>query len=235
MSLPPIGVDMLFPHSLARPVFCTALFLTSALPVIVSAQQPATASVAPSVPVAFQIRGGLNLAHTSYDPDPPSEIETPMGFGPSIGVLMDFGGPKNPHFLIGATIDSRPSKLEDESDKLTLKAVYLTIPVMLSFKSPVVQGSPRMFLNLGAEPAFNISKNVEYNGEDAGDGEVEAFDFALRAEGGFAIPINANSAFLLGIGYTHSLTNYLGASDQTGVDGYHRVIRIFAGLSFGGV
>jgi|GEM_PF-2188895 len=226
---------MKVPHSFARPAFCTALFILSALPVLVNAQQPVAGSVAASTPMAFQIRGGLNFAHTSYDPDPSSDVETPMGFGPSVGVLMDFGGPKNPHFLIGATIDSRPSKLEDQYDKLTLKSVYLTIPVMLSFKSPVVPGSPRLFLNLGAEPAFNISKKVEYNGEDAGDGDVEAFDFAFRLEGGFAIPLNPTSAFILGAGYTHSLTNYLGASDLSGVEGFHRVIRIFAGLSFGGV
>ncbi len=188
--------------------------------------------VAPGVARAdgLILRGGLNLSDAATDPSIDADNQE-YRRGLNLALLAEAGnGPAR--LVAGVGYENRGIGVTTSLADATLRLDYVTIPVMLSLGTVPEMGSgwmPRLFVNVGVEPAFLISSNGSLEDYDF-DIDAERFDFGLRGEAGVEIPVSETAGIVLGAGYSRSVTN---ASQDDDLEWYNRNIQIFGGVKVG--
>jgi len=199
--------------------------------------------------IYFGIKGGVNMANLSVDPEPPVDFETLMGIGG--GVTLAFvispGMTLDTDFLYmqkGAkyTFDLG---LEDESVEYKLKYTYLVINPM--FRFTVQNEGMRPFFMAGPEIGFLLDAKMESDDSEE-EGEEGAFDlkdytkstdFGINFGGGIEFP-SGNSTIFFEARYALGLTDIEDTSDgeETKTEEEdegtvkHRGIYLMAGIRF---
>ncbi|HLU69629.1 MAG TPA: outer membrane beta-barrel protein, partial [Fibrobacteria bacterium] len=144
------------------------------------------------------LRGGLNLSDAATDPSIDADNQE-YRRGLNLALLAEAGG--GPARLVaGVGYENRGIGVSTSLADATLRLDYVTIPVMLSLGTVPEMGSgwmPRLFVNVGVEPAFLISSNGSLEDYDF-DIEAERFDFGLRGEAGVEIPVSETAGIVLG-------------------------------------
>lgn len=176
------------------------------------------------------LRGGLNLSDADTDPSINADNQE-YRRGLNVALLAEAGnGPAR--LLVGVGYENRGIGVSTSLADATLRLDYVTIPVMLSLGTVPEMGSgwmPRLFVNVGVEPAFLVSSNGSLESFDF-DIEGERFDFGLRGEAGVEIPVSETAGIVLGAGYSRSVTN---AAKDDDLEWYNRNIQIFGGVKVG--
>lgn len=176
------------------------------------------------------LRGGLNLSDAATDPSIDADNQE-YRRGLNLALLAEAGnGPAR--LVAGVGYENRGIGVSTSLADATLRLDYVTIPVMLSLGTVPEMGSgwmPRLFVNVGVEPAFLISSNGSLEDYDF-DIEAERFDFGLRGEAGVEIPVSETAGIVLGAGYSRSVTN---AAKDEDLEWYNRNIQIFGGVKVG--
>jgi len=175
------------------------------------------------------LRGGMNFSNAFTKPEPtsPSNREYREGFNAAL--LGEMGeGPMR--LLIGVGYENKGMHISGFGGG-DIRLDYVTIPLMVSFGTGSDEGitGPRLFVNVGAEPAFLVnseyaSSNFTYDFDNA-----ETYDIGLRGEVGVELPFSySGPSGLIGVGYTYSLTDANSNEDEWNNYAFH----IFAGLKF---
>ena len=184
--------------------------------------------VAPSHADGLILRGGMNFANAETDPEIDEDNqEFRPGF--NAAVLGEVGdGPLR--LLLGAGYENRGLRIKGGGNSGDVRLNYVTVPVMLQLgtaggTSPM----PRVFVNLGVEPAFLVQSDVALDNFTF-DIDAEEFDFGLRGEAGIEIPISPTAGIVLGAGYSQSVTD---AAKDDDTEWYNRAFHLFAGVKLG--
>lgn len=176
------------------------------------------------------VRGGMNLASASTDPGIDAENEE-MRRGLNLALLAEAGsGPIR--LLAGVGYDNKGLGVTSALGDAEARFDYVTIPVMLSLgTNSSVDGGwmPRLFVNVGVEPAFLVASEGSFEDFDF-DIDPERFDLGLRGEAGIEIPVSTAAGVVLGAGYSRSLTN---ASKDDDYEWFNKTIHIFGGIKVG--
>ncbi len=154
------------------------------------------------------IKGGVNIANNSWDPED-SELQdsrTGMSLGGYVGIPVSRTFAVQPEALFTMKGDS-----EDASDAST-KLNYIEVPVLARAQF-MHDASARPSIYAGPTVGFNISANAEFDDgtgsveEDIKD-EVNPIDFGVAFGGGLDIPIsNGKNTIGLDVRYTMGLNN----------------------------
>jgi hypothetical protein len=179
------------------------------------------------------VRGGMNFANAVTDPEPlsPSNREFRKGFNAAL--LGEFGeGPMR--LLVGAGYENKGMHITGSGGG-DIRLDYMTVPVMISLGTGQLGGdrydaAPRVFLNLGVEPAFLLNSDYATDNFTFSFNNAEEFDFNLRGEIGIEFPLSySGPAGVIGLGYTYALTDA-----NTNNDEWHNyVFHLFLGLKLG--
>ncbi|MCK4413035.1 MAG: PorT family protein [Candidatus Eisenbacteria sp.] len=175
--------------------------------------------------IYFGIKGGVNMANLSVDPEPDEDFKSRMGIvgGASLSFVISPGMTLDTDFLLvqrGAKVDEKEVEAEDGlySLKNEIKLSYLSINPM--FRFTVQNEGMAPYFMAGPEISFLLSANAE--GEERieyHDGEVEveewdedikdyvkSTDFGLNFGAGLQFPSGNSSIFF-------EARYYLGLSD----------------------
>lgn len=176
------------------------------------------------------LRGGLNLSDADTDPTIDADNQE-FRRGLNVALLTEAGsGPAR--LIAGVGFENRGLGVTSALADAEVRLNYVTIPVMLSLGTVPEMGSgwmPRLFVNVGVEPAFLISSDGSLEDFDF-DVEAERFDFGIRGEAGVEIPVSETAGIVLGAGYSRSVTD---AAKSDDVEWYNRNIQIFGGVKVG--
>jgi hypothetical protein len=176
------------------------------------------------------LRGGVNLSDADTDPSIDADNqEHRTGFN---AALLAEAGTGPVRLLAGVGYDNRGLKVTSAFGDGEVRLDYVTVPVMLSVGTvPGIESGwmPRLFVNLGVEPAFLVSSEGSLEDFDF-DIEGEKFDFGLRGEAGIEIPVSATAGVVLGAGYSRSMTD---ASQDEDFEWYNKTLQFFGGLKVG--
>lgn len=176
------------------------------------------------------LRGGLNLSDAHTDPSLDDENQE-FRRGLNVALLTEAGtGPAR--LLVGVGYENRGLGVTSALGDAEVRLNYVTIPVMLSLGTIPEAGNgwmPRVFANVGVEPAFLVSSGGSLEDYDF-DLEGERFDFGLRGEAGVEIPVSPSAGVVVGAGYSRSVTN---ASKDEDLEWYNQNIQIFGGVKVG--
>jgi hypothetical protein len=187
--------------------------------------------VAPAHSQGLIVRGGMNFANASTDPEI-EDKEFRLGFNAS--VLGDLPATDLIHLLAGVGYEQRGLRATFAGEETVFSGEYLTVPILLSLRSPsATPGRPsmRFFLNLGVEPAFLLDADWDVGDFDFELGQAEDFDFGLRGEAGVELPFAAaGPGAIAGVGYTYGLTD---ANSDSGGEWHNYAIQVFIGLKLG--
>ncbi len=186
------------------------------------------------VPAAFAqgviLRGGMNFAKAVTDPKPTSPSNREYRQGLNGALLGEFGdGPMR--LQLGAGYENKRMHLTGAGGG-DIRLDYMTIPLMVSLGTNMPEGlnGPRLFVNLGIEPAFLLNSDYAGNSFTFTFNNAEQFDFNLRAETGIELPFSySGPAGILGLGYTYGLTDANSDCDTWHNDAFH----LFLGIKIG--
>jgi hypothetical protein len=185
------------------------------------------------VPTAFAqgiiIRGGMNFANAQTDPQPtsPSNREYREGFNAAL--LSEMGG-SGTRLLLGVGYENKGMHITGFGGG-DIRLDYVTVPLMVSFGTPSPEGvaGPRLFVNVGAEPAFLVNSDYANDNFTYAFDNAEKFDISLRGELGVEFPFSySGPSGLIGLGYTYSMTDANSNDDEWRNYAFH----LFAGLKF---
>jgi hypothetical protein len=175
------------------------------------------------------LRGGMNFANAITDPEPSSPSNREFREGFNLALLGEMGdGPMR--LLVGVGYENKGMHLAGMGGG-DIRLDYVTVPLMISMgtNSPEGMAGPRLFVNIGLEPAFLVnseyaSGNFTFSFENA-----EKFDLGLRGEVGVEFPFSySGPSGLLGVGYSYGLTDANSNNDSW----RNYAIHLFAGLKF---
>lgn len=179
------------------------------------------------------LRGGMNLATASTDPELDADNEK-MRRGLNGALLVEAGsGPIR--LLTGVGYENKGMSATSALADAELRLDYVTIPVLLSLGTvPSANGTwmPRLFVNVGVEPAFLVNSEGTFADFDfdVDEERFNRFDLGLRGEAGLEIPVSPSAGVVLGAGYSRSLTN---AAKDDDYEWYSQTIHIFGGIKVG--
>ena len=181
---------------------------------------------------AFVLRGGLNLANMSFDPDLAPGIDKSARTGLSATIMGDFPL-ENPvmRSIIGLGYENKGVQISDSYGSGTLKFDYLVFPVLLSLGTPdTLANKNRFFFNFGIEPGFKVSAKAESGGRSATVSGVSDFDCSIAVELGGEFPISAKGVYLApGGGFSYGLINTV---DEGAGSAHNFVFKFFLGFKF---
>ena len=179
------------------------------------------------------VKGGVNFAKLSSDPEDPACCDSRTGF---IGGLF-LVAPINesiavqPEFLYSMQGAKFVFSDDDDDFENELKTDYFQIPVLL--RADFGAGSARPFVLVGPAFGFNVRARQSFaitagdeEDEDIKD-EVKNFDIALAIGAG----VQFGAASVEGR-YTHGLTTANEESEAEGFEVKHRVWSILVGFRF---
>jgi hypothetical protein len=184
-------------------------------------------------PAAFSqgiiLRGGMNFAKAVTDPEPasPSNREFREGFN---AALLGQTGDGPMSLLIGVGYENKGMHITGAGGG-DIRLDYVTVPLMVSFGtgSPEGVAGPRLFLNVGAEPAFLVNSDYATDNFIYTFDNAEKFDISLRGEFGVEFPFSySGPSGLIGLGYTYAMTDANSNNDEWRNYAFH----LFAGLKF---
>jgi hypothetical protein len=182
-------------------------------------------------PAAFAqgliVRGGMNFANAVTDPEPasPSNREYRTGF--NAAALGEFGE-GSMRLLIGAGYENKGMHITGNGGG-DIRLDYVTVPMMISMGSgnPEGMAGPRLFVNLGVEPAFLLNSDYATDDFTFAFDNAEDFDFNLRGEIGVEFPFSySGPSGILGLGYTYGLTD----ANSNGDEWHNYAFHLFLGL-----
>jgi hypothetical protein len=174
------------------------------------------------------LRGGMNFANANTDLVEDEDREFRTGFNAAVLGEIGDGGLR---LLAGLGYENRGLGISIGDDDGEVRLDYVTVPVLLSVgTSSMGTGMPRVFVNLGVEPAFLVSEEEELGAFTFDFEEAEKFDFGLRGEAGMEIPLSVSSGIVVGAGYSQSLTD---ASKSDDTEWKHYGFHLFGGVKIG--
>ncbi len=174
------------------------------------------------------LRGGMNFANAKTDPEIDEDNQR-FRLGGNAALLGELGD-GGVRLLVGGGYEQRGLKVTSGSNEGKMSLDYITVPVMISVgTSSTAEFVPRLFVNLGVEPAFLVSSKVAF-GAFTSDFDAEEFDFGLRGEVGMELPVSASAGLYLGGGYSQSLTDAIKGDD---LESKSYNFHLFAGVKIG--
>jgi hypothetical protein len=147
------------------------------------------------------IKGGVNIANQSVDPDAELDSRTGMSVGGYFGIPVNQTLAVQPEGLF----TMKGSKYETGSSKLN----YIEVPV-LARASFMHDASARPAIFAGPAVGFNISAKAEDETEEEVDikDSVNPIDFGMVVGGGVDIPFSeGKNSFGIDLRYTMGLNN----------------------------
>lgn len=173
----------------------------------------------------IMLRGGLNLANATIDPEPASPGGADMRKGLNAALLGELGGGPV-RLMVGAGYESRGVELTGPGGGDVILE-YVTVPVMIGMGPPSMSANACVFVNVGVEPAFLIASKLPAGNGAPSEEDIRDFDFNGRVEIGIELPVSySGPSLMLGGAYTLGLTDIDRSSDSWRNHAFH----IFAGL-----
>jgi len=191
------------------------------------------ANVSAQVPVALGIRGGINFANASIEP----EFSTSSRTGFMIGGVVEVGLSGPIYLQIEPMYTQKGAELNltlfGETLTSTGKFDYLEIPVTLKAKfgttelKPYIFAGPNLGFNLSAEAEVEVGGLSETTDVDE---FTESIDFAIDFGGGIEFKVAPRTSLIADIRYALGLSDI----DKDAVDSWKsRDVKILVGVMFG--
>lgn len=185
----------------------------------------------------FGIQGGINLSNMlvkDNDDTYSDEFKNNMGF--NAGVTLGFGFSKLFDVEVGAIVESRGFKIEQDGDSWKSKLLYADIPVLLKVgpsMGPVkIFGAAGPYLGIGLTGKDVYSMGGQEESEDIKWGNNEEEDDFKRLDYGGKFGVGAEAMhFTFGAYYTLGLAN-ISADTQNGQKVQNRGFSICVGYTF---
>lgn len=172
------------------------------------------------------LKGGLNFASISVDPDQETELESRTGLAFGGYLEIDPIGP------LGVQADvlfsQKGSKTTFGSESQTVKVTYVEIPVVAKFSIPL---APTMTYNVHAGPAlaFKLSEGLDPEGESGDEDNFKSSDLGFVV--GFGLTVNALvSQVQIDARYTLGLSDV--AVEGLGFEAKNRALTLLVGIGF---
>lgn len=155
----------------------------------------------------IHLRGGLNLANATLDPEPASPLGTQMLRGYNGALLIELGGGPV-RLMVGGSYQQQGIKVTGSTSEGDYKLDYATIPIMICLGPPSINANAAVFLNVGVEPSFLIGSNLPAGGTILTKDELRDFDVAVRSELGVDLPLSySGPSLVLAMAYSLGLTD----------------------------
>jgi hypothetical protein len=213
-----------------------------------------TASVAlAALPFSLGLKGGLNLASASYDPDVQSPLKTSGRTGFAIGAVAELGvgGPifiaLEPMFVQkGSVISGGPvvvntgtQIVQIDNLKVTQKVGFLELPLLLKAKLIKSNIHPYGFVGPAIGITLSSTTTTEATGFTTQDqdtkSEVSSTDFSIVVGAGAEFELNKHVKLTFDGRYALGLSDV--AKEPAGAQGDQKVktrgIQFFVGALFG--
>ncbi len=172
------------------------------------------------------LRGGLNFANVSVDPDQDFELKSRTGLAVGGYLEVDPVGP------LGVQADvlfsQKGAKLSLGSEEATAKITYLEIPVVAKLSIPL---APTMTYNVHAGPAFCFKLSEGFDPEDFADDEDSFKSSDLGLVVGLGLTVNALiSQVQIDARYTIGLSDI--NVEGSGFEAKNKALTILVGVGF---
>lgn len=133
---------------------------------------------------------GLNLASISGDDMELDGVDPSSSLGFAGGAFLVFGFSDNMGFRPEVQYGQHGTKWEEGGDKVTVKAAYLDIPLLLQFTIPT-EGGIKPFLIAGPYVAFNLSAKVVFDVEGMDMPDLDIKDDTKSLDYGLILGVGA--------------------------------------------
>jgi opacity protein-like surface antigen len=172
------------------------------------------------------VKGGVNFAKLSFDPEQDDCCDTRTGFIGGLFVVAPINETIaiQPEFLYSM----QGAKFEDDGFEGEIKADYFQVPILVRADF-ATGGGVRPFVLFGPTIGFNVKAKQEF-----GDDEDDIKDDVKNVDVGFAIGGGLQfGAASVEARYTHGLTNASDDSEDEDFKAHHRVFSVLVGFRFG--
>lgn len=199
------------------------LMLMLGLASIVALGQTAQAQL----PFSVGFRLGLNIGNATYDPEPQlaSGVSKGSRLGFMAGALVELGIAGPAFIQIEPMFVQKGTKFEGPGGKITSKANYFAIPVLLKAKfgpghiKPYAFVGPDIGINLTSKSVLEVTGQPEQESDDAET--TSSIDFALDFGGGVQVDVAPRIAVALDARYSLGLTDVF--KDPAGTTGDQKI------------